>query len=87
MSKYIVTHTSIMHNGKFYAEGKIINLKDEDAIRLSDFITPVIESNSSSNKPATPQKTETETENKTEEISDEDNSSKKNKSGDTTNAE
>ncbi len=43
MAKYIVKHTSILHNGKVYAEGKTINLKEEDALRLSDFLECVSE--------------------------------------------
>lgn len=83
MAKFIVTHTSIMHNGKLYPEGKIINLKEEDAIRLADFITPVKEADSSPNTPSQKE----ETSNKTEEISEEDNSSKKNKTGESTDAD
>jgi len=54
MAKYIIKHTSIMHNGKLYAEGSPINLKEDDAIRLADFIEPVIETPPHSNQTQSP---------------------------------
>ncbi len=42
--KYKVKHTSIMHNGKMYKEGSIIELTDENAKRLEDFVELVSES-------------------------------------------
>ena len=41
--KYKVKHTSIMHNGKMYKEGSIIELTDENAKRLEDFVELVSE--------------------------------------------
>jgi hypothetical protein len=41
MPKYKVKHTSIMHNKTVYAEGSEIELNEEQAERLSDFLTPV----------------------------------------------
>ncbi len=38
MAKYKIKHTSIMHNKKLCKEGSIIDLNDEQAIRLKDFI-------------------------------------------------
>lgn len=35
---YKVKHTSIMHNGKLYKEGAIIELEDNYAKRLEDFV-------------------------------------------------
>lgn len=42
--KYKVKHTSIMHNGRVYKEGSIIELSDEQAKRLEDFVDLVNES-------------------------------------------
>lgn len=54
MARYKVKHTSILHNGKLYPEGKVINLKEEDVLRLADFVELIPEttqnnSNSNSN--------------------------------------
>jgi len=38
MAKYKIKHTSIMHNGKVYAEGAEIELTDNQAKRLEDFV-------------------------------------------------
>lgn len=38
MAKYKIKHTSIMHNKKLCKEGSIIELNDEQAVRLQDFI-------------------------------------------------
>mgnify|MGYP006872975627 CR=1 FL=1 len=38
MAKYKVKHTSIMHNSKLYKEGSTIELSDEQAKRLADFV-------------------------------------------------
>lgn len=38
MAKYKVKHTSIMHNKKVYAEGSEIELTEEQAKRLEDFV-------------------------------------------------
>ena len=35
---YKVKHTSIMHNGKLYKEGATIELEDNYAKRLEDFV-------------------------------------------------
>lgn len=44
LKKYKVKHTSIMHNGRVYKEGSIIELSDEQAKRLEDFVDLVNES-------------------------------------------
>lgn len=44
INKYKVKHTSIMHNGRLYKEGSIIELSDEQAKRLEDFVDLVNES-------------------------------------------
>ena len=38
MAKYKVKHTTILHNKKAYAEDSVIELKEEDAARLVDFL-------------------------------------------------
>ena len=38
MAKYKVKHTTILHNKKAYAEDSVIELKEEDAVRLADFL-------------------------------------------------
>lgn len=38
LKKYRVKHTSIMHNGKVYKEGSTIELDDNQAKRLEDFV-------------------------------------------------
>jgi|GEM_PF-1630075 len=40
MAKYIVKHTSIMHNETVYGEGSEIELDKNQAERLADFLTP-----------------------------------------------
>lgn len=47
MAKYKVKHTSIMHNKQVYAEGSEIELNEEQAKRLGDFLTPVQETKAS----------------------------------------
>jgi hypothetical protein len=43
MSKktYVVTGTDIHHDGKAYPEGKPIDLEDEQAERLKQWLTPL----------------------------------------------
>ena len=55
---YKVKHTSIMHNGKLYKEGATIELEDNYAKRLEDFVQLL--SNQS-----TPSKTTTQSQNNT----------------------
>lgn len=55
---YKVKHTSIMHNGKLYKEGATIELEDNYAKRLEDFVQLL--SNQS-----TPSKTKTQFQNNT----------------------
>lgn len=43
MAKYKVKHTNIMHNKTLYKEGSIIELTDEQAARLTDFVELVPE--------------------------------------------
>ena len=43
MAKYIVKHTTILHNKKAYAEGTTIDLKEDDAKRLADFLEAIPE--------------------------------------------
>lgn len=80
MAKYKVKHTSIMHNGKLYKEGSAVELTDEQAQKLADFVDIVPETkktettskttakttNTKSNKTAAKTKTEVKTETKTE---------------------
>lgn len=61
MSKYIVKHTTILHNKKVYKEGSTIELTDEQAKRLADFLDFVPETKSQAqNKTANKPKTQTE---------------------------
>lgn len=67
MAKYIVKHTTIMHNGKTYAEGSQIELSDNEAARLEDFIEAVPKQTTTSNKSNanTSNKTQTSTKSST----------------------
>lgn len=49
MAKYIVKHTTILHSKKTYAEGSVIDLKEEDAKRLADFLEAVPETTAKQN--------------------------------------
>lgn len=61
MTKYIVKHTTILHNKKVYKEGSTIELTDEQAKRLADFLDLVPETKSQTqNKTANKPKTQTE---------------------------
>ena len=40
-NQYKIKHTSIMHNGELCTEGSVIELSDEQAKRLADFVTLV----------------------------------------------
>lgn len=55
MAKYIVKHTSILHNGRVYKEGSNIELTNNQAKRLEDFVELIPN-----------QKPKTETQNKTQ---------------------
>jgi len=41
MAKFIVKNTTIMHNKKTYCIGKEIELTDNEALKLADYLTPV----------------------------------------------
>ena len=43
MAKYKIKNTNLMHNGDFKKVGSIIELTEEEAKLLSEFITPVKE--------------------------------------------
>ena len=61
MAKYTVKHTTILHNKKVYKEGSIIELTDEQAKRLADFLDLVPETKSQTqNKTTNKPKTQTE---------------------------
>ena len=55
---YKVKHTSIMHNGKLYKEGATIELEDNYAKRLEDFVQLLPNQ-------STPSKTKTQSQNNT----------------------
>ena len=38
MAKYKVKHTSIMHNGKMYKEGSFVEMSEDYAKKLADFL-------------------------------------------------
>lgn len=61
MAKYTVKHTTILHNKKVYKEGSTIELTDEQAKRLADFLDLVPETKSQTqNKTTNKPKTQTE---------------------------
>lgn len=71
MSKYIVKHTSILHNGRVYKEGSCIELTDNQAKRLEDFVELIpnqkpkseTQNKTQTTKNATKSKSESQTEN------------------------
>lgn len=62
MAKYKVKGTDILYNGKLYAEGKTIELSDDEASQLEAYLEPIPEKankkqdESKQNKPANPDK-------------------------------
>ena len=58
MAKYKVKNTSILHNGKVYAEGSTLELSENQAKRLEDFVDLVPETATK-----TPSQTKTQTNN------------------------
>ena len=78
MAKYKVKNTSILHNGKVYAEGSTLELSENQATRLEDFVDLVPETatktpsqtKSQTNKTKSETKTQTKTkaETKTETV-------------------
>ncbi|CDC19707.1 unknown [Clostridium sp. CAG:306] len=69
MAKYKVKHTSIMHNKKLYIEGSTVELTDEQAKRLEDFVELIPETKTT--KPETKSKTDSKQTNKTTETKNE----------------
>lgn len=60
MTKYMVKNTSILHNGKVYKEGSDIELTNDQAKRLEDFVELSPNQNTSaSSKTKVATKTET----------------------------
>ena len=60
MPKFIVKNTTIMHNKKTYSIGKEIELTDDEAKKLADYVTPVaktVEANNESTSTTKPAKT------------------------------
>lgn len=68
MKKYKVKHTSILHNGSLYKEGSIIELEENKAKRLEDFIELL--PNQSAKTQTKKNTTETKKETKTVEVKD-----------------
>ncbi len=50
MAKYKIQKTDILHNKKLYPEGSEIELAKEDAEKLADYLTPVMEKKSNTSK-------------------------------------
>lgn len=74
MARYKIKHTSILHNKKVYAEGSTIELTEEQAKRLEDFLDLI----PTSAKPKTQTQTQTKTQtNKTTKTKSEDTTSAK----------
>ena len=67
MAKYKVKNTSILHNGKVYAEGSTLELSENQAKRLEDFVDLVPETVTKTPSQTKPQtnKTKSETKNQT----------------------
>lgn len=61
---YKVKHTSIMHNGKLYKEGATIELEDNYAKRLEDFVQLLSNQSTSSKTKTQSQNNTKKTENK-----------------------
>lgn len=59
MAKYKVKHTSILHNGKLYKEGSIIELDEKHAAKLEDFVELLPNKTSAKPKTETQNKTQT----------------------------
>lgn len=59
MAKYKVKHTSILHNGKLYKEGSIIELDEKHAVKLADFVELLPNKTSAKQKTETQNKTQT----------------------------
>lgn len=61
MAKYRVKNTSILHNGTVHKEGSSIELTENQAKRLEDFVELLPNQNTSKAKSETQAKTETKT--------------------------
>lgn len=66
MAKYKVKHTSIMHNKKVYAEGSTIELTEEQAKRLEDFVDLIPETVKPKTQTQTQKNTKPKSETQTE---------------------
>lgn len=66
MAKYKVKNTSILHNGTVYAEGSIVELSDNQAKRLEDFVDLVPETATKTPSQTKPQTNKTKSETKTQ---------------------
>ena len=66
MAKYKVKNTSILHNGKIYAEGSLVELSDKQAKRLEDFVDLVPETTTKTPSQTKPQTNKTKSETKTQ---------------------
>ena len=66
MAKYKVKNTSILHNGKVYAEGSTLELTDNQAKRLEDFVDLVPETATKTPSQTKPQTNKTKSETKTQ---------------------
>ena len=66
MAKYKVKNTSILHNGKVYAEGSTLELSENQAKRLEDFVDLVPETATKTPSQTKPQTNKTKSETKTQ---------------------
>ena len=66
MAKYKVKNTSILHNGKVYAEGSTLELSENHAKRLEDFVDLVPETVTKTPSQTKPQTNKTKSETKTQ---------------------
>ncbi len=58
MAKYIVKNTSIMHNGILYKEGSVIELNENHAAKLADFVEHLPNQNTAKAKAQTQNNTQ-----------------------------
>ena len=60
MPIYLVKHTTLLHNKKVYGEGSKIDLTEEQAARISDFVELIPEEQKSSSNKTTQKSTKSE---------------------------
>lgn len=82
MARYKVKNTSILHNKTLYKEGSVIELSEQHAAKLADFVELLPNQNTSKTKT---QNTKSSNKTKSETKTNSADASKTNKSGNTEN--